>query len=437
MEPRRSSADLSEIFPRSGYSQLERPNSTSSLSRILSSCTSPRGNLVMPTNPGMEGELSVHASEPLLRAHNVAQHQSQSENIHGFGATPIQKLLSRPSSGQSDAGLSSSGVELRHSADYSMDHSAESFSRRNYALLVPAAEPPHPPPQLPPHSPNARQPSGSVQPSPMINEAPSTFDGPPPPSEDAATAMRRMGLGGWLEGSWDALGAPLRGLTDNDCAAIGVVVLPAVRSGLTSINLGHNEIGDAGARALASALAEGASALRRLLLHENHIGSSGLSALATAFAPGGADGLVELRLSFNRIGDAGLCSLARSWAIGGGNHLTQLHAAGNCIGDDGLAALCEMLAEAPRLYSIGLGSAAGGNAIGDDGARALGAFLRMNAGRAFAINLRGNNRLTREAGDELLRAAADSSGALDLVVDDDGERPPGVRIVLPDFMRGV
>ena len=184
---------------------------------------------------------------------------------------------------------------------------------------------------------------------------------------------------------------PARGLVDDDARCLSsLLTTPGRLASLASLNLAHNGLTDAGARALGRALGHGAPALTKLTLHENHIGCDGMTALAAAFVPGGAENLRELRLNFNCIGDRGMAALAYAWRDGGGAACCELHAVANDVGDAGLTAIAEHLHFVPLLRVLMLGSAVGGNHIGGEGAHALAQALRLNAGRALTINLRGN-----------------------------------------------
>ena len=77
------------------------------------------------------------------------------------------------------------------------------------------------------------------------------------------------------------------------------------------LNLGGNQIGDAGLTALAKAVESGALAsCQTLNLSFNQIGDAGLSALAAAVGKGALPQLKDLWLSENSIGDVGLSALA-------------------------------------------------------------------------------------------------------------------------------
>lgn len=203
-----------------------------------------------------------------------------------------------------------------------------------------------------------------------------------------------------------------RGLQNPDLVALSalVVLQPNGVSDLVSISLGHNEIGDEGAIALARAIASGAPNLKRLHLHENKIGDSGASALAGALRPGEAPNVQALRLDFNRVGDAGVVALARAWQHDeGGKHLRELTLAGNLLTSVGLTALADALHAAPLLRSLALGSAVGGNRIGDDGIKALCRALRNSNGRSLAVDLKGNP-ITPTAIEELRQTERECPG---------------------------
>ena len=203
-------------------------------------------------------------------------------------------------------------------------------------------------------------------------------------------------LGPVAAGPSDQLAYTCRSLQDADIVAFGM--LTKLKAGglqlVTSINLGHNMIGDGGAAALGQALSTGAPALLRLQLHENRIGDAGVAALVRSMLPSGAPNVRSLKVEFNAIGDEGMAALAKVWAEGGAQELVGLYAAGNQIGSPGLAALAAQLGHAPKLCMLGFGSSSGGNRIGDDGAHALAEALRSLRSRRWAgtltINLKTN-----------------------------------------------
>lgn len=106
---------------------------------------------------------------------------------------------------------------------------------------------------------------------------------------------------------------------------------------LTSLNLGDNEIGDAGTRFIAMHLSQ----LRSLHLGSNRIGSAGAHAIARDLGH-----LTSLNLGGNMIFDADALLLAKHLG-----HLTILKLGGNGIGNAGAQAIAENLA---RLTSLDL-----------------------------------------------------------------------------------
>ncbi len=89
-------------------------------------------------------------------------------------------------------------------------------------------------------------------------------------------------------------------------------------NGMTNLQVQGNELGDVGARALAKALRNSSSrkaTIERIDLGSNGVGDKGATGLAEALAPNptrGASPLTTLLLDWNEIGDAGATSLAES-----------------------------------------------------------------------------------------------------------------------------
>jgi uncharacterized protein (TIGR02996 family) len=111
-------------------------------------------------------------------------------------------------------------------------------------------------------------------------------------------------------------------------------------AGLVALDLKYNELGDAGAEALAKS--PHLTNLRKLVLYCNGIGEAG--AVALAQSPH-LTNLRVLNLEFNGIGDAGAEALAKS------PHLTNLRVLNlefNGIGDAG----AEALAKSPHLTNL-------------------------------------------------------------------------------------
>ena len=204
--------------------------------------------------------------------------------------------------------------------------------------------------------------------------------------------------------------ASLSGLTslylnDNQIGDEGARVLASL-SGLTSLDLNHNQIGAEGARVLASL-----SGLTSLDLRYNQIGAEGARALSSL------SGLTLLDIRNNRIGDEGARALA---SLSG---LTSLHLNHNQIGAEGARVLSSM----SSLTSLDLD----GNQIGDEGARALSSLsgltsLRLNdnqigAEGAWALSslsgLTSLHLFDNQIGDEGARVLASMSSLTSLDLD--------------------
>jgi Leucine Rich repeat len=138
---------------------------------------------------------------------------------------------------------------------------------------------------------------------------------------------------------------------------------------LTELKLGYNQIGHAGAQALADAFSEN-TRLTTLYLGYNQIGHAGAQALADAFSENTR--LTTLYLGYNQIGDAGTQDLAN--ALLEKKTLTALYLWGNRIGDAGAQGLAGALQRNKTLTALRLGV----NLIGDVGAQALAGVLRAN-----------------------------------------------------------
>jgi small GTP-binding protein len=190
------------------------------------------------------------------------------------------------------------------------------------------------------------------------------------------TQLTTLNLGGNQIG--DAGAAALAALTQlttlnlwgNQIGAEGAAALAALTQ-LTTLNLGGNQIGDAGATALAAL-----TQLTSLDLRGNEIGAEGAAALAALTQ------LTTLNLWGNQIGDEGAASLAAL------TQLTTFNLWGNQIGAEGAAALAALT----QLTTLNLW----GNQIGAEGAAALAALTQLTT-----LNLWNN-----EIGDEGAAALA-------------------------------
>ena len=130
---------------------------------------------------------------------------------------------------------------------------------------------------------------------------------------------------------------------------------------LIELNLRANQIGDAGAQALATALEQNTS-LTELNLFDNQIGAAGAQALAKALQTNSS--LRVLDLSRNQIGNEGAQALVT--ALQTKSSLSTLALFDNQIGPEGAQALASALQTNSSLIKLSLGY----NHIGDAGALA-------------------------------------------------------------------
>ena len=128
--------------------------------------------------------------------------------------------------------------------------------------------------------------------------------------------------------------------------------------------------------------------LTRLDLHVNQIGDAGAKDLATALQTNRS--LTTLDLHVNQIGDAGAKDLAT--ALQTNTSLTTLDLHGNQIGVEGAKALAEALHTNTSLTTLGLRH----NIIGVEGATAFATALQTNTSLT-TLDLRGN-----QIGDDIL-----------------------------------
>jgi Ran GTPase-activating protein (RanGAP) involved in mRNA processing and transport len=145
---------------------------------------------------------------------------------------------------------------------------------------------------------------------------------------------------------WLDLGSNLIG--DRGGAALGDALGPRVP--ITRISLRDNPLGVEACAALGAAAARCPS-LRRLDLAHCGFGDAGVAALAAGFmsAPTGrSTGLRVLQLGFNNIGEVGIKALAEAHAAGKLDHLEHLDLACNVLGPKGTAALVPMLEPSRR-----------------------------------------------------------------------------------------
>ena len=144
---------------------------------------------------------------------------------------------------------------------------------------------------------------------------------------------------------------------------------------ITKLDLSNNELGDEGAKTLASS--PHLKNLTTLQLWDNQIGAQGAQALAHAAH---LQRLTRLDLSLNEIGAQGAQALARSTPL---KNLTGLDLSVNTIGDEGAQALARSL-QLHKLTSLHLSY----NDIGPQGAKALASSPHLK--RLTSLELSGN-----------------------------------------------
>merc|ERR1711935_67726 len=129
----------------------------------------------------------------------------------------------------------------------------------------------------------------------------------------------------------------------------------SIPSDCTSLRLGFNSIGEAGAVAIAEALKTN-TAVTSLYLDGNSIGDAGAVAIAEALKTNTA--VTYLDLYANSVGDAGAAAIAE--ALKTNTAVTSLNLGGNNIGDVGAVAVAEALKTNTAVTSLTLH----GNSIG-------------------------------------------------------------------------
>jgi hypothetical protein len=169
---------------------------------------------------------------------------------------------------------------------------------------------------------------------------------------------------------------------------------------ITELNLWNNQLGDAGAQALAAALKTN-TALTTLDLSYNDLGDAGAQALAAALKTNPS--LATLQLGSNQLGEAGAQALAA--ALKTNTALTTLYLGGNQLGDAGAQALAEVLKTNTALTTLYLG----GNQLGKAGAQALAAALKTNTS---LITLSLYNNELGETGEQALANMLKTNTAL-------------------------
>ncbi|KAL0239380.1 hypothetical protein GEMRC1_009488 [Eukaryota sp. GEM-RC1] len=163
----------------------------------------------------------------------------------------------------------------------------------------------------------------------------------------------------------------------------GVVALTdvlKVNTTITSIDLGNNSIGVAGARALAEALKVNLT-ITCIEMSGNSIGEEGAKELAEALKVNST--ITSVDLSENFLGDEGAKELAEALKVNA--TVTAIRMSGNSIGDEGARELADALKVNAIVNCVDLSE----NFIGDEGAEALADTLKINS-KMTSINLREN-----------------------------------------------
>lgn len=143
---------------------------------------------------------------------------------------------------------------------------------------------------------------------------------------------------------------------------------------VTHLELNGTELGDEGARQLASALKTN-TRLLTLSLYNCDIGPVGAGALGESLAPGDSCCSLEaLDLGANFLGDTGANWLAK--ALSGNHHVQRLSLAQNHIGPEGAVALSGLLAANGVLKCMNLED----NPLSSTGVQTLAHGLRQNRG---------------------------------------------------------
>jgi uncharacterized protein (TIGR02996 family) len=197
-------------------------------------------------------------------------------------------------------------------------------------------------------------------------------------------------------------------------------------AGLTDLDLGRNDVNDAGVRALVGS--RSLTRLSGLNLTENLIGDAGVAALVGSplFRRMLArDGRIDLRR--NMVGAAGAEALAASPDLG---RATVLDLENNYLGDRGAVAI----ATAPGARNLKRLRLAR-NQITDAGAFALADAITRALPALQSINLSGN-RLTRRGADSV-RDAAFARGVIPDVTGNTADSHTHVPIPMADVLPGV
>jgi Ran GTPase-activating protein (RanGAP) involved in mRNA processing and transport len=158
--------------------------------------------------------------------------------------------------------------------------------------------------------------------------------------------------------------------------AIAVAKALVTSPSVTILSLEGNDIGADCGEAMREALAANKQ-LERLVMRSNPLGSFAVAAIAEGLSQNAESGMLSIDLFSNAVGDSAVVALASALQTPG-VQLQELGLGKNNIGDEGASALAKALMSrggALPLRTLVLAS----NSIGDDGAAALLAAVKANA----------------------------------------------------------
>jgi len=153
-------------------------------------------------------------------------------------------------------------------------------------------------------------------------------------------------------------------LEDEGAICLGKALSVIKPAQMTQIVCSRNDIGDAGAAALAAAACDVPN-LKILSICHNKVGDAGMAAIAEKCKTAS---FTELVLSSNEIGDEGMKAFAKSIDDGASfTNLNKLYLDRNPIGDEGMIAFASVLHKLPDLEYLAMQRCK----IGDKGLKAL------------------------------------------------------------------
>ena len=168
---------------------------------------------------------------------------------------------------------------------------------------------------------------------------------------------------------------------------------------LTTLNISRNNIGCAGAQAIAGALKVNTT-LTTLDISDNNIGVEGAKAIAEALKVNTT--LTTLNIYINQIGVTGAEAIAEVLEVN--KTITELYIDDNNIGDEGAKAITGALKKNTTLTTLDISS----NDIGDEGADAIALILKENT-TLTTLNI-SNNKIGDEGADALVTALSGEAG---------------------------